>query len=92
MRRTRGYCLNGFEQLTYLLAYLDEEARDHAVQQHVGEEAAAHLGGTVRRDRTPGWFAHPARIRGPWGQVALCLSSAYQPGRLVREARGVVSA
>ena len=54
---------------TYLLAYLDEEARDHAVQQHVGEEAAAHLRGHSHAGpNARGWFAHPVRtVRGALG-------------------------
>ena len=77
---TRLHSLDDFEQLTYLLAYLDEEARDHAVQQHVGEEAAAHLGGHSHAGRTE----RPRLVRapnvGPWGQIALCLRYVPNPG------------
>ena len=84
--------LDGFEQLTYLLAYLDEEARDHAVQQHVGEEAAAHLGGHSHAGHTE----RPRLVRAPsaystWGPGAKspCASPVRtQPGRLVRVAPG----
>ena len=68
---TRLHGLDDFEQLTYLLAYLDEEARDHAVQQHVGEEAAAHLRGHSHvgpNAELDSWFAHPVRtVRGALG-------------------------
>ena len=77
---TRLHGLDDFEQLTYLLAYLDEEARDHAVQQHVGEEAAAHLGGHSHAGHTE----RPRLVRAPsaystWGPGAKspCAPSAY---------------
>ena len=73
---TRLHGLDDFEQLTYLLAHLDEEARDHAVQQHVGEEAAAHLGGHSHAGvpNSRGWYAHPT-----WGPGAKspCASGTY---------------
>ena len=77
----RLHCLDDFEQLlTNLINYLDEEARDHAVQQHVGEEAAAHLGGHSHAGRTE----RPRLVRapnvGPWGQIALCLRYVPNPG------------
>ena len=75
---TRLHGLDGFEQLTYLLAHLDEEARDHAVQQHVGEEAAAHLGGHSQAGPyARGWFAHPVRTR--WRPRGARVSMALSP-------------